>query len=80
MTVKEFLYEEWVKSRKTDVKAVCAFYDKYIPSCCSSDIENDFSDALVNEGQCAFYAGMEAFRRIMLEFGLYRAIDISKEN
>ena len=80
MTVKDFLYEEWLKTCVMRGEAEAKFYDKYIPPCAPSEIEDLFIAAVTEEGQRGFYAGMEAFRRISLEFGLYGAMDISKES
>lgn len=80
MTVKEFLYEEWCETCVMSGEAKEKFYDKYIPLCAPSEIEDLFLAAVTEEGQRGFYAGMEAFRRVALEFGLYGSIDISKEN
>lgn len=79
MTIKEFLYEEWCDTYATSGEAKEVFYDKYIPPCAPSEIENLFIDALTEEGQRAFYAGLEAFRRVALEFGLCGSIDTMEE-
>lgn len=80
MTIKDFLYEEWCNTCDSEGKAIDVFYERFIPSCQASDIEFLFIAALTEEGRRAFYAGMEAYRRVALEFGLCGSIDMTNDN
>lgn len=71
MTIKDFLYEEWCEKAAKMGKAENEFYQKYIgPNNESFEIESLFMESMAEASREAFYAGIEAFRRVVLEFGL----------